>query len=101
MPRFSQSKAMFSSAAMRIRWLRASIAILTVVTVLSSYFGIEAMNSIIQDSLCQDGDGLTRSGAPGVVIHLRPFHTVAQLFHTSALEAESWPPLAKDVSIAV
>ena len=30
-----------------------------------------------------------RSGAPGVVIHLMPFHTVVHEFHTSALQAET------------
>jgi hypothetical protein len=46
------------------------------------------------------GRGFTSSGAPGDSIHLIPFSTVAQLFQTSALDAESWPPLAKEVSIA-
>ena len=58
------------------------------------------MKDSIHDILCQVGVGLTSSGAPGVVIHLMPFHTVAHEFHASALEAESWPPLAKEVSIA-
>ena len=58
------------------------------------------MNSAIQDSLCQDGFGFTSSGAPDEHIHFTPFITVDQLFQTSALEADSWPPFAKDVSIA-
>ena len=33
-------------------------------------------------------------------IHLIPLKMVAMLFHVSALEAESWPPFAKLVSIA-
>jgi hypothetical protein len=53
-----------------------------------------------REALCQDGFGFTNSGAPGDIIHCIPFSTVAQLFQTSALEAESWPPFAKDVSIA-
>ena len=58
------------------------------------------MNSAIQESLCQDGLGLTSNGAPLLNIHFIPLNTVAQLFQTSALEAESCPPLANDVSIA-
>ena len=58
------------------------------------------MNSANQLSLCQDGLGLTSSGASRRDIHLMPFITVCQLFQTSALEAESCPPLAKEVSIA-
>ena len=68
--------------------------------VFSSYFGMAAMNSAIHDSLCQVGAGCTSSGAPGDIIHLSPFRTVAQLFQTSAFEADNWPPLAKEVSIA-
>ncbi len=59
-----------------------------------------ARNSAIQLYLCQEGSGFISSGASGVNIHLMPFSTVDQEFHTSALEAESWPPLAKEVSIA-
>ncbi len=59
-----------------------------------------ATNDAIQEILCQVGVGLTSSGAPGVVIHLMPFQTVAQEFQTSALQTEIWPPLAKEVSIA-
>ena len=68
--------------------------------VFSSYCGMAATNSAIQDSLCQEGRGFTSSGAPGETIHFSPFSTVPQLFQTSAFEAESWPPLAKEVSIA-
>ncbi|CAH2776081.1 MAG: hypothetical protein PPHEINF_0916 [uncultured Paraburkholderia sp.] len=46
------------------------------------------------------GTGLTSSGASRVSIQRRPFSTVAALFQTSALLAESWPPLANEVSIA-
>ena len=72
----------------------------TVVTVFSSCRGMAATNSAIQDSLCQDGLGFTSKGAPGLNIHLMPFSTVPQLFHTSALLADNCPPLANDVSIA-
>ncbi len=58
------------------------------------------MNSAIHDSLCQLGLGLTKRGASLRIIHLRPLKIVPQRVQTSALEAESWPPLAKDVSIA-
>ena len=57
-------------------------------------------NSIIQDSLCQEGEGWTSSGASLRSIHFRPLRKVLGWFQTSALEAESWPPLAKEVSIA-
>ena len=59
-----------------------------------------ATNSAIQLSLCQVGLGLTSRGALAVSIHLSPLSTVDQPFQTSALLAESCPPLAKDVSIA-
>ncbi len=72
----------------------------TVSTVFSRYFGIAPMNCAIQEYLCQDGFGFTSSGAPGRVIHLMPLKIVDHRFHTSALEADSWPPLANDVSIA-
>ena len=39
-------------------------------------------------------------GAAFCSIHLIPLKMVAMLFHVSALEAESWPPFAKLVSIA-
>ena len=39
-------------------------------------------------------------GAPGLNIHLMPLKIVDQLFQTSALDAESWPPFAKLVSMA-
>jgi hypothetical protein len=58
------------------------------------------MNSANHDSLCQLGLGLTSSGASLLSIHFRPLSTVEVWFQTSALEAESWPPLAKDVSMA-
>ena len=57
------------------------------------------MNSAIQDSLCQEGFGLTSNGASFLVIHLMPLRIVAQLVQTSALLAESCPPLAKEVSM--
>lgn len=49
----------------------------------------------------QPGRGLTSSGASRVSIQRRPLSTVAALFQTSALQAESWPPFANDVSIAL
>jgi hypothetical protein len=58
------------------------------------------MNSAIQDSLCQDGVGFISSGASRRIIHWTPWSTVESLFQTSALQAESWPPLAKEVSMA-
>jgi len=41
-----------------------------------------------------------QKGAPGVSIHFTPLATFAQLFHTSAFDADNWPPLANEVSIA-
>ncbi len=58
------------------------------------------MNSANQDSLCQLGFGLTSSGASFFSIHFRPLTMVLRWFHASALEADSWPPLANEVSIA-
>ena len=58
------------------------------------------MNSAIHDSLCQLGFGLTNKGASELSIHLRPLKIVPQRVQTSALDALSWPPLAKEVSIA-
>ena len=57
-------------------------------------------NSAIQRILCSVGAGLTSSGASADSIHLRPFSTVPHWVQVSAFEAESWPPLAKLVSIA-
>lgn len=59
------------------------------VTVFSSWRGITVMNSAIRDSLCQDGLGLTSSGAPGLSVQRRPLNRVAPLFQTPALEAFS------------
>ena len=58
------------------------------------------MNSAIQLYLCQLGAGFISSGASRRSIQRRPWSTVEVLFHTSALLAESCPPLAKEVSIA-
>ncbi len=58
------------------------------------------MNSANQESLCQLGLGLTSSGASLLSIHLRPLTIVDQWFQTSALDADSWPPLANEVSMA-
>jgi hypothetical protein len=41
-----------------------------------------------------------RSGASDCIIHLIPFKTVPHEFHTSAFDADSWPPLANEVSMA-
>ena len=46
------------------------------------------------------GIGDTSSGASARSIHFSPLSTVAGRFQTSALEAESCPPLAKEVSMA-
>jgi hypothetical protein len=43
---------------------------------------------------------LSSNGASVRSIHFIPFSRVLVLFQTSALLAESWPPLAKEVSIA-
>ena len=58
------------------------------------------MNSANQEYLCQLGAGFTSSGLAGLVMSSIPCQTVAQRFHTSALLADSWPPLAKLVSMA-
>ncbi|MCY1234459.1 hypothetical protein D9M72_470420 [compost metagenome] len=58
------------------------------------------MNSANQLSLCQLGRGLTSSGASLRSIHFRPLMMVDQWVQTSALEADSCPPLANEVSIA-
>jgi len=100
MPRSSQSKSIPASAAIRCKWPRASMARRTVVTVFSSWRGMAAMNSAIHESLCQDGFGFTSKGAPGLNIQRSPLSTVAQLFQTSAFEADSCPPLANEVSMA-
>ncbi len=75
------------------------MAMRTVSTVLRWWFGICATNSAIQEYLCQEGFGFTSNGASLCAIHLMPLRIVAQLFQTSALLADSWPPLAKEVSI--
>jgi len=59
-----------------------------------------ATNSASHENLCQLGSGLRRSGASRLSIQPMPLAMVDQWFHTSALLAESCPPLAKDVSIA-
>jgi hypothetical protein len=56
-------------------------------------------NSANHAYLCNVGMGLTNSGASGRSIHFMPFTIVDQLFHTSALLADSWPPLAYEVSM--
>jgi hypothetical protein len=75
------------------------MASFAVATVLSRYFGMDAMNSANQLSLCQLGVGLTSSGASALNIHFRPLSRVDGWVQTSALEAESWPPLAWLVSM--
>ncbi|MNM73927.1 hypothetical protein D3C81_856730 [compost metagenome] len=59
-----------------------------------------AMNSANQLSLCQVGRGFTSSGASLRSIHLMPFTSVERWVQTSAFDAESWPPLANEVSMA-
>ena len=71
-----------------------------VAIVLLSYLGMLAANSANHDSLCQLGLGLTSSGASLRSIHLRPLSKVEGWVQVSALEAESWPPLANEVSMA-
>ena len=80
--------------------MRAAIASRVVSTVLSRYFAILETNSASQAYLCQVGLGFISSGASLRSIHLSPLSKVDQWFQTSALLAESWPPLANDVSIA-
>ena len=58
------------------------------------------MNSAIHENLCQLGFGLTSRGASLFSIHLIPLTIVLGWFQTSALDADSWPPLANDVSMA-
>ncbi|MCY1235283.1 hypothetical protein D9M72_478930 [compost metagenome] len=58
------------------------------------------MNSANQDSLCQLGRGLSSSGASLRSIHFMPLTMVDQWVQTSALEADNWPPLANEVSMA-
>ncbi len=89
-----------SAAAQANRWSRAAIARRVVSTVFLRYWGMAAMNSANHDSLCQLGRGLTSSGASLLSIHLMPLRMVDQWVQTSALEAESWPPLANEVSMA-
>ena len=60
---------------------------------------MEEWNRYAYPMFC-DRLGNRLSGASCRSIHFMPFSTVAQLFQTSALLAESWPPLAKEVSIA-
>ncbi len=91
---------MFSRPAISKRRSRAAIASLVVATVLASYAGMLATNSASQEYLCQLGERLSESGASRRASHLMPFITVGQEFHTSALLAESWPPLANEVSMA-
>src|SRR6266498_425352 len=100
MPCSWQSKSIASAAAISFRNCRADTASRAVAIVFSSYFEMAARNSAIHDILCQDGAGPIRRGAPGVSIHFRPLATFAQLFHTSAFDADNWPPLANEVSIA-
>ena len=47
------------------------------------------MNSANQENLCQLGAGFTSSGASLLKSHFMPFQTVAQLFQTSAFEADN------------
>ena len=75
------------------------MASLAVAMVLSLYLGMAATNSAIQLSLCQVGAGFMSSGASLLSIHLRPLRMVDGWVQTSALEADSWPPLAYDVSM--
>jgi hypothetical protein len=70
-----------------------------VASVFSRYLGMEATNSVIQLSLCQVGAGFMSKGASLVNIHFSPFTRVLGWVQTSAFEAESWPPLAYDVSM--
>jgi hypothetical protein len=91
---------MFSSSAQLNRCWRAATAILADAMVLSRYCGMAAINSANHDSLCQLGFGLISSGASFFSIHFRPLTRVDVWFQTSALEADSWPPLAYEVSIA-
>ena len=58
------------------------------------------MNSANHEILCQLGLGLTSSGASLRNIHFRPLSRVEGWFQTSAFEADSWPPLANEVSMA-
>ncbi|MDN3714072.1 hypothetical protein QWZ10_23950 [Paracoccus cavernae] len=50
--------------------------------------------------MCQLGLRLSDKGASDFNIQPRPLMMVEGWFQTSAFEAESWPPLAKLVSIA-
>ncbi|MOA30594.1 hypothetical protein D3C78_1516950 [compost metagenome] len=52
------------------------------------------MNCASHEYLCQLNFGFSRSGAFLRHIQRNPFRTVAVLFQTSALLADSWPPLA-------
>src|SRR5690625_1751669 len=100
MPRLSRSKSMFSDSAMLNRKSRAAIASLAVSMVLSRYRGMLPTNSAIQLYLCQEGLGFISNGASRLSIHFIPLKMVDVLFQTSALHADSCPPLAYEVSIA-
>src|SRR6266568_7818188 len=100
MPRLSKLKSSDSLSAMANKCFRASRASLTVWAVFDRYCGIAAINSASHEYLCQDGRKFIRSGASCLNIHFKPFAIVPQLFQTSALLAESWPPFANEVSIA-
>src|SRR5690606_4554965 len=100
MPAFFRSKSMPSSSAQANRCSRAAIARRAVSVVLWRYWEMDAMNSANQESLCQLGLGLTSNGASLLSIHFMPLTMVDQWFQTSAFDAESWPPLANEVSIA-
>ncbi|EWS64414.1 hypothetical protein Y695_02338 [Hydrogenophaga sp. T4] len=88
-----------SACAQPNKCSRAAIASFAVAMVLSRYLGMFAANSANQLSLCQLGLGLTSSGASALSIHLMPLSSVDGWVQVSALEAESWPPLAWLVSM--
>lgn len=83
-----------SASAMSYRCWRASIASRVVAMVLRRWLGIWRMNCSSQEYLCQLKRGLSSSGALLRPSQRRPLSTVAALFQTSALLADSWPPLA-------
>ena len=58
------------------------------------------MNCANHEILCQLGLGLSSSGASLLSIHFKPLKMVDQWFQTSAFDADNWPPLANDVSMA-
>ena len=99
-PFSSRSSLIFSLFNILLNSSLLLIAILAVKIVFFLWFWILLIKLINQRALWKFIFGLNSRGASFLSIHIIPLAIVDQLFQTSALHADNWPPFAKLVSIA-